>query len=111
MANPHDRLATGPAPVGRGSTFMLSVTLPPPAQDLPVLHKKSMTEFKIDYAVRRDNKGQECVYKVYLPSTYKGWAIMVEKKDAASPRLEELQPDISVGDLHLRLSFSLPTVI
>ena len=70
-----------------------------------------MTAFKIDYAVRRDNLGQECVYKVCLPSTYKGWAITVEKKEAASPRLEQSQPDISVGDLHLRLVLCLPMAI
>lgn len=60
-----------------------------------------MAEFKIDYQMRRDNNGQDSVYRVYLPSTYKGWAIMAEKKDAASPRVEEQSPEISVGHLHL----------
>ena len=57
-----------------------------------------MTDFKIDYQVRRDNKGQDSVYRVYIPSKYKGWLIMAEKTDTASPRVEALQPDVSVGD-------------
>lgn len=98
MANPYDKTSTEAASPGRDRVFMLSVTIPSPAQTLPVLHKKHMAEFKIDYQVRRDNKVQESVYKVYLPSTYKGWAIMAEKEDAGSPRVEALQPDVSVGD-------------
>ena len=60
-----------------------------------------MTEFKIDYQVCRNNKGQEYVYKAYIPSAYKGWAITAERENAASLRVEALQLDISVGDLHL----------
>lgn len=57
-----------------------------------------MTDFKIDYQVHRDNRGQDSVYKVYIPSKHKGWLIMAEKKDAASPRVEALQPDVPVRD-------------
>lgn len=83
-------------------TFKRSVTPPLQARDRLEGHKRLMTEFKIDYQTRRDNKGHEIVYKVYLPSTYKGWVIMAEKKDAASPAIEELVPDSPVGHIRLR---------
>lgn len=61
-----------------------------------------MTEFKIDYQVRQDDGGQEYVYKAYLPSTHKGWAIMAERNDATSPYGVGLPPQIYVGHVHLR---------
>ena len=77
---------------------MCSVEIPSQVQDLPVHHKTLMTDFKIDYHVRRDNKGQDSVYRVYFPSRYKGWVIMAEKNDAAGPRPAALQPDVAVSD-------------
>lgn len=67
-------------------------------------HKTLLTDFKIDYQVRRDNRGQDSVYKVYIPSKHKGWLIMADKKDTASPRAEALQPDVPVRD-HLQKYF------
>lgn len=81
---------------------MCSVTVPSQSQNFPVYHKTLMTDFKIDYQVRRDNKGQDYVYRVYIPSKYKGWVVMAENNDAASPRAAALQPDVSVGD-HLQI--------
>lgn len=82
---------------------MRSVTIHSPLRYSPVHQKRVTAEFKVDYQVRRDDRGHETVYKVYLPSTYKGWAIMVEKQDDDDPRSEKLRPDISVGCSHLRL--------
>lgn len=59
-----------------------------------------MTDFKIDYQVRRDNKAQDSVYKVYIPSQHKGWVFMAQKNDATSSRAAVLQPDVSVRDHH-----------
>ena len=63
--------------------------------------KRCMTEFKIDYQTRRDSRGKELVYKVYLPSRHKGWAITAIKKDAINPMVEESSSDIFVS--HIRL--------
>ena len=104
IAIPHDETSTETA--SAGSCFMRSVTIPSQAQKSPCHHKSPMTEFKIDYQVRQDNRGQEHVYKVYLPSTYKGWAIMAERKDATSPYGVGLPQQISVGHLYLGQIFS-----
>ena len=82
----------------QASTSMSSVTIPSQAQNLLLHHKTLMSDFKIDYQVRRDNNGQESVHKVYIPSKYKGWLIMAEKEDAASPRADALQPNVPVRD-------------
>ena len=80
---------------------MQSVTIPLQVQTPTVDPKRCMTEFKIDYQIRRDSRGKEMVYKVYLPSRYKGWAITAEKKDATSPEVEESSPDIFVSHICL----------
>lgn len=61
-----------------------------------------MTEFKIDYQTGRGSEGKDIVYKVYLPSAYKGYVIMVEKKDATSPVVEDLPLGIPVSHICLR---------
>lgn len=99
IANPQGETSTATASAGK--SFMRCVRIPSQAQKSPVNHQTLMTEFKIDYQVRKDKKGLKSVHKVYLPSTWKGWAIMAEKKDAASPCGAELPREISVGHLHL----------
>ena len=89
---------------------MQSVTIPLQVQIPTVDPKRCMTEFKIDYQTRRDSRGKEIVYKVYLPSRHKGWAITAQKKDATNPRVEELSPDILVSHIRLWKSF-VETVI
>ena len=91
--------------------FLCSVTIPSLAQNLPLHHKTLMTEFKIEYQIRRDSEGKESVHKVYLPSTYKGWAITAERKDAASPGAEAFPSEIPVGDLQFRQKSNPPTII
>lgn len=90
---------------------MRSEPIPSLVSHLPVHHKTLMTDFKIDYQVGRDNKGQESVYRVYIPSAHKGWAIMADKEDAASARVEALQRDIFVCDLRLRKHYFSPAAI
>ena len=81
--------------------FMQSVTIPVQVQTPTIDPKRCMSEFKIDYQTRRDSRGKEIVYKVYLPSRHKGWAITAHRKDAANPRVEESSPDIFVSRIHL----------
>ena len=100
MAYPQGPTTAGCPPAER--QFLQSVTVPFQAQDPTVDHKRCMTEYKIDYHVQRDSKGKESVNKVYLPSRYKGWVIMAEKKDAAGPEVEEPPSDISVSHIQLR---------
>ena len=80
---------------------MRSVTIPLQVQPPTVDPKRCTSEFKIDYQTRRDSRGKEIVYKVYLPSRHKGWAITAEKKDATNARVEESSPDIFVSRIHL----------
>ena len=49
-------------------SYMISVTIPFQPQTLPVIHRGTMTEFKIDYQTCWDDQGKEIVSKVYLPS-------------------------------------------
>ena len=83
--------------------FMKSVTIPVQVQDCVVQHNTHVVEFKIDYKVRLDENGHESVYKVCMPSGYKGWVTIAEKDDAASPIVEDLPAEISVGHPHLKL--------
>ena len=99
MAHPQGPTPAESAPVER--QFMQSVTIPLQVQTPTVDPKRYMTEFKIDYQTRRDNRGKEMVYKVYLPSRYKGWAITAEKKDATNPEVEESWPEIFVSHICL----------
>ena len=77
--------------------IMKSVTIPLQAQDRLVQHNTHTVEFKIDYKVRLDKNGHDSVYKVCIPSRYKGWVTVAEKDDAASPVVEDLPAEISVG--------------
>ena len=61
------------------------------------LRKKVMTEFMVDYQIRRDSTGKDTVYKVYLPFPHQGRIMMAERSDAVSPRAKEIRPGISVG--------------
>ena len=99
MAHPQGPTPTESAPVER--QFMQSVTIPLPLQIPTVDPKRCMTEFKIDYQIRRDSRGKAIVYKVYLPSRYKGWAITAEKKDVTNREVEESSPDIFVCHIYL----------
>lgn len=99
MAHPQSPTPAETAPAEM--QFMQSVTIPLHVQTPTVDPKRSMTEFKIDYQTRHDNRGKETVYKVYLPSRYKGWAITAEKKNATSSELEESSLDVFVS--HIRL--------
>ena len=85
---------------------MQSVTIPLQAPNPPVGHKRFMTEFRIDYQTRRGSNGRDFVYKVLLPSAYKGYAIMVEKKDSTSPSIEGLPLEISVSHIRLQVYFN-----
>ena len=80
---------------------MQSVTIPLHVSSPTVDPKRSMTEFKIDYQIMRDSRGKEIVYKVYLPTKYKGWAITAEKKNATSPEVQESSPDTLVSHICL----------
>lgn len=101
MANPQDTMSTRLASAEMRS--MRSVTIPLQSPNHPpVNHKRLMTEFKIDYQTRRGSKGKDIVYKVYLPSAYKGYVIVAEKKDATSPEVEDLPLGISVCHICLR---------
>ena len=82
--------------------IMKSVTIPLQAQDRLVQHNTHMMGFKIDYKVRLDENGHEFVYKVCMPSRYKGWVSIAEKDDAASLVVEDLPAEISVGHPHLK---------
>ena len=82
--------------------FMKSVTIPLQAQDRLVQHSTHIVEFKIDYKVRLDKNGHDSVYKVCMPSRYKGWATIAEKDPAASPVVKDLPAKISVGHPHLK---------
>lgn len=100
MTTLHDR-----KPVETDSTmrqFVTSVTIPLQAQDRLVQHNTHTMEFKIDYKVRLDKNGHESVYKVCMPSRYKGWATIAEKDDAASLVIGDLPEEISVGHPHLK---------
>lgn len=100
MATPQNTMSTGLAPAQ--TQIMRSVTIPLQAPNHPpVNHKRLMNEFKIDYQTRRGSKGKDIVYKVYLPSAYKGYVIMVEKKDATSPGVEDLLLGSSVSHICL----------
>ena len=99
MANSQDTTPTESAPAEW--QCMQSVTIDPPAQMLPVQRKRLMTRFEITYSTNHDNK----VYKVCLPSMYKGWAITAENKDAASPGVEEVASEITVSHNHFRDCF------
>ena len=66
------------------------------------LRKKVMTEFMVDYQIRRDSTGKDTVYKVYLPFPHKGRIIMAERKHAVSPWAEELRPVTSVGRIRFQ---------
>ena len=81
--------------------IMKSVTIPLQAQDRLVQHNTHIVEFKIDYKVRLDKNGRDSVYKVCIPSRYKGWVTIAEKDDVASPVVEGLPAEISVGHPHL----------
>ena len=82
--------------------YMKSVTVPLQAHDRLVQHNTHMMEFKIDYNVRLDKNRHESVYKVCMPSRYKGWATIAEKDDDASLVVEDLPAEISVGHPHLK---------
>lgn len=100
MANPQDSMSTESAAVEM--QFVQSVTIPLQAPNPPpVNHKRVTTEFKIDYQTRRGSNGKDVVYKVYLPSAYKGYVIMVEKKDTTRPGVENLPLGSSVSHLCL----------
>ena len=66
------------------------------------LRKKVMTEFKVDYQIRRDSTGEDTVYKVYFSSPHNGRIIMAKRKDAVSPWPKELRPVTSVGRIRFR---------
>lgn len=55
MTNPYDKTSNEPASARR--TFVRSLTIPSQAQNLPVHHRTPITEIKIDYQVRWDDKG------------------------------------------------------
>ena len=82
--------------------FMKSVTIPLQAQDRLVQHNTHVVGFNIDYKVRLDENSHESVYKVCMPSGYKGWVTIAEKDDAASPVVEDLPAEISVGHPRLK---------
>ena len=86
--------------VPAGTSSLPSVTLPMQSQNSPGDRRRRMAEFKIDYQTRRDEKGREFVYRVCLPSTYKGWAFIVEKKNVTSPRAEEVPTVALVSHRH-----------
>ena len=99
MAHPQSPTPTESGPVEM--QFVQSVTTPLQVQTPIVDPKRSMTGFKIDYQTRRDSRGKETVYKVYLPSSYKGWVITAEKKDATDSEVEESSLEVLVS--HIRL--------
>ena len=100
MTSLHDRKSVETDSTMR--QFVKSVTIPLQAQDRLVQRNTHTMEFKIDYKVRLDKNGHESVYKVCMPSRYKGWATIAEKDDAASLVMEDLPEEISVGHPHLK---------
>ncbi len=96
------------------SAIMQSTTIPLQSRHLPVDHKRIMAEFKIDYHTRRDHRGNDSVCRVFIPSTYKGYVITAERKDATSLEAEELSPDFTVGHSqtdNTLYKYQLPEVI